>query len=162
MANIDENKKVMVRKASDNEYLHKDFHLSMNLLMDYIYHRFGKEQLVRYLQQYAEAYYKPLREELKKGNMDALLAYMKGKYEKEKWEVTFFADTGGIKMVQTACPAITHIKKTGGEPCAHYKESYHTIYTTLCEGTPFEYTLEQFDEETGACTQLFRRKEVAK
>ena len=64
----------------------------MNILMDYIYHRFGKEQLVRYLQQYAEAYYKPLREELKKGNMDALLAYMKGKYEKEKWEVTFFAD----------------------------------------------------------------------
>lgn len=89
MADIDENKKVMVRKASDNEYLHKDFHLSMNILMDYIYHRFGKEQLVRYLQQYAEAYYKPLREELKKGNMDALLAYMKDKYEKEKWEVTF-------------------------------------------------------------------------
>jgi len=43
--------KVMERKASDNKYLHKDFHIALNLLMTYLYDHFGKDALVNYLKQ---------------------------------------------------------------------------------------------------------------
>jgi len=32
----EQRRKVMTRKASDNKYLHKDFHVSMNILLKYI------------------------------------------------------------------------------------------------------------------------------
>ena len=41
---------------------------------------------------------------------------------------------------------------------SNYSETYNTVYKTLCKDTPFEYELEYFDEETGACRQVFRKK----
>lgn len=156
------NKRVntLSRKPSDNEYLHKDFHQSMNLLLDYIYISFGKKQLIRYLDQYAKAYYKNLRQELQKGDITPLLAYFENMYAKEKWSVKTRSDNDYIYIEQNACPGITHIKSMGGTPCAHYKETYNTVYKALCHDTPFEYKLLYFDEETGTCEQVFKRKEI--
>ncbi len=61
---LSQSRKIMERKASDNKYLHKDFHVSMNMLLTYIYENFGKKELINYLSQYAEAFYKPLNQEL--------------------------------------------------------------------------------------------------
>jgi len=162
MEQEDKNKKVMERKASDNKYLHKDFHLSMNILLNYIYEHFGKEQLIKYLSQYAEAYYQPLNQQLKTGNIDALLKYFTDIYEKEEWPVNIKSGDNYIEIEQDACPAISQIKSKGGVPCPYYKETYNTVYQTLCMNTPFEYVLEYFDDETGACKQLFIRKEEKK
>ncbi|MGV8090498.1 MAG: hypothetical protein AB2L24_01350 [Mangrovibacterium sp.] len=152
-------RKVMERKASDNKYLHKDFHLSMNILLRYIYENFGKEQLINYLVQYAEAYYQPINQKLKEGNMTVLEKYFTDIYKKEEWPVKINCGGNFIEIEQDACPGISYIKSKGGEPCPYYRETYDTIYKTICRGTPFEYTLEYFSEETGACKQLFRRKE---
>jgi len=65
-----------------------------------------------------------------------------------------------VEIEQNACPAMSHIIQKGSKPCPHYVETYNTVYKTLCENTPFSYTLEYFDERTGACRQVFRRKEV--
>ena len=43
MGQLQKGRKVMKRSASDNKYLHKDFHLSMNIVLTYIYKNFGKE-----------------------------------------------------------------------------------------------------------------------
>ncbi|MEN8230355.1 MAG: hypothetical protein ABFS38_19490 [Bacteroidota bacterium] len=151
-------KKVMKRQASDNKYLHKDFHLSMNILLEYIYRSFGRGELIKYLTQYAEAYYKPLNEKLIGGEMEVLYQYFAGIYEKEEWPVKLNYREDYLEIEQDACPGISHIRAKGEKPCPHYRETYFTVYKTLCMNTPFGYELEYFDEETGACRQSFKRK----
>ncbi|MGV8136686.1 MAG: hypothetical protein AB2L20_15860 [Mangrovibacterium sp.] len=152
------NQLVMTRKASDNEYFHKDFHISLNILLKYIYENFGKYALINYLKQYAEAYYKPLNQQLKTGGIEILKDYFTDIYNKEKWSVRIRLGKDYVEIEQDACPGITHIRAKGQKPCPHYEETYHTVYRTLCMNTPFEYVLEYFDEETGACKQRFTRK----
>lgn len=155
-----ENIKIMSRKSADNKYLHKDFHQSMNLLLDYIYTNFGKENLIRYLQQFTIAYHQPLHESIKKGNIKVLRDYFSGLYEKEEWPLRIGQGEDYLEIEQDGCPGINHIKSLGEVPTPLYIETYRTVYSTLCHGTPFEYTLLFFDEETGACKQLFtKRKE---
>lgn len=151
-------RKVMERKASDNKYLHKDFHLSMNILLSYIYENFGKEKLIEYLGQYAEAYHQPLNRELQTGDLGALYRYFTGIYEKEEWPVKINYGENVLEISQDACPGITHIRANGQKPCPYYEETYRSVYRTLCMNTPFEYKLEYFDAETGACKQRFARK----
>jgi len=150
---------VMTRKASDNKYLHKDFHIGLNILLDYIHDNFGKEAVIQYLSQYARAYYQPLREQLKAGNTAALSDYLTQIYQKEEWLVQIRSGEDFIELQQDACPGMSHIKASGKQPSCCYIETYQTVYGTLCEGTPFQYHLQRFDDETGACTQIFTKKE---
>jgi neutral ceramidase len=152
--------KVMERTASDNKYLHKDFHIALNLMMEYLFKNFGKDALIDYLKQYSKAYHKPLIQKLKTGDQEALLNYFKDIYEKEEWPVTITSGENFIELIQDACPAISHIVSNGSTPCPHYRETYNTVYKTICEDTPFEYRMDNFNDTTGACKQIFTRKEV--
>jgi neutral ceramidase len=152
--------KVMGKKASDNKYLHKDFHIALNLLMKYLFENFGKDALIDYLKQYSKSYHKPLIQKLKTGDQEALLNYLKDIYEKEEWPVTITSGENFIELTQDACPAISHIVSNGSTPCPYYQETYNTVYKTICEETPFDYKLDYFNDTTGACKQIFIRKEV--
>ncbi len=151
-------RKEMVRNSSDNKYLHKDFHISQNMLMEYIQKNFGAEALINYLEQYTIAYHEPLIHKMKQGNIGAILNYFTEIYKKEEWPVMITSDENHITIEQDACPGISHIKSGGGEPCPNYRQTYHTVYKTLCKGTPFKYTLEYFEDKTGACKQSFLKK----
>lgn len=150
--------KITERKASDNKYLHKDFHIALNLMMTYLYNNYGKDALINYLKQYSKAYFKALNQKLKSGDKEALIEYFKDIYEKEEWPVNISIHENNIEISQDACPAISHIIQAGGKPCPYYRETYKTVYKTICENTPFDYVLEYFDDETGACKQLFTKK----
>lgn len=154
--------KTMSRKSSDNKYLHKDFHITLNLLMEYISNNFGKDNLIEYLKQYTLEYFKPLHEKMKAGDIEAIALYFKDIYEEEEWTVKLRKDKNYITIEQASCPGISHIKSKGGVPIPDYIETYRTVYSTLCEDTPFEYELVFFDKETGACKQIFKRKETTK
>jgi hypothetical protein len=137
--------KVMKRTASDNKYLHRDFHQTLNLLMDYIYENFGINNLITYLEQFTLEYHKSLHDQLKEGNINALVSYFHDMYEKEEWPVIIKQGEGYVEIEQET-------------PCPLYVETYRTVYSTLCSDTPFEYKLDYFDDETGACKQTFRKK----
>lgn len=145
----------MSRKASDNKYLHKDFHLTLNILLDYIYRNFGEEAVIRYLVQYSKAYFKPLKKQLKEGNTGALRDYLGKIYQKEEWPVRINSGENYLELQQDACPGISHIRSSGKQPAPCYIETYRTLYEELCKDTPFTYTLHDFDFETGACKQSF-------
>lgn len=158
MESIESNIKIMRRSASDNKYLHKDFHQSMNLLMEYIYKYFGKDALIQYLKQFTIAYHKPLKELLKSGDLSVLSSYFTDIYEKEEWPITLRIKKDYLEIEQAACPGISHIRSLGEIPTPLYIETYRTVYSTLCEGTPIDYALVYFDEETGGCKQLFTKR----
>jgi hypothetical protein len=149
----------MSRKTFDNKYLHKDFHLSLNIMLNYICENFGKSSVIKYLSQYSKAYYKPLNEQMKSGNIKVLVNYLTEIYQKEEWPVQIHSDDYHIEIKQEACPGIGHIKASGKQPFPDYIETYRTVYEVLCQGTPFQYFLQDFDVETGACTQLFLKNQ---
>lgn len=159
MENLKKERRVMKRDASDNKYLHKDFHLSMNIVLTYIYKNFGREQLINYLVQYSEAWYQPLNKQLQKGDITPLVNYFTDIYSKEEWPVQINHGADYIEIVQESCPGITHIRSKGSDPCPYYYETYKTVYETLCRNTPFLYDLQYFNEETGACRQIIKREE---
>lgn len=149
---------VMTRKAPDNKYLHRDFHITLNILLEYIENQYGREAVIKYLSQFTKAYHQPLHEQLMAGNMTALSDYLTQLYQKEEWPVRIRSGEDFIELQQNACPGISHIKASGKQPSACYVETYRTVYETLCEGTPFRYCLQHFDPETGACIQLFNKR----
>ncbi len=146
---------------NENKYLHRDFHVSMNILMEYILDRYGETGLKEYLTRFAKAYHKPLKVRLQKEGLAPLAEYMKDIYEKEEWNVKITMDDNRLEIIQQSCPGITQIRKAGHEPVKGYVETYETVYQTICEGTPFEYELIDFDGMTGACTQVFTKRGVS-
>ena len=152
--------KVMERRAADNKYLHKDFHLALNLLLTYIFDNFGKDAMTDYLRNFARVYYSPLNQGIKSGDKEILVNHFKNIYEKEEWPVEITSDNNTIVITQQACPGISHILKKGMKPCPYYRETYNTVNQTICMNTPFEYIMEYFNDETGACKQKFIRREA--
>ncbi len=150
--------KVIDRRASDNKYLHKDFHISMNMLLGYIHDEYGPEAVTEYLAQFSRAFHSPINKNLREGRLELLERYFKGIYEKEEWPAFVALKDDALTVSQESCPGIVHIKNKGYEPVEQYIETYTTVYKTMCEGTPYKYVMEKFDPETGACRQRFQRR----
>lgn len=148
------------RRAADNKYLHKDFHISMNMLMEYIAGQYGEAALTEYLGRFAAAYHSPLKKGLVEKGLPEMEKYLREIYKKEEWPVSIESGAGKLVVIQDACPGISHIRKKGGKPVRQYIETYTTVYKTICEGTPYEYSMEAFDPDTGACRQVFRRRQA--
>jgi len=150
--------KVIERRASDNKYLHRDFHISMNMLMQYICDEFGVGALIEYLVQFSRAFHSQRTENMKTDGLECLRKYFTDIYEKEEWPVSIVLENDVLTISQDACPGIAYLEKNGHKPVTKYIETYTTVYRTMCEGTPYEYIMEKFTTETGACRQRFQRR----
>lgn len=151
-------KEVMVRKASDNEYLHKDFHLSMNRGIDYLHRIYGDQAVREYLIRFAKKYHKPLIEDLEKRGLIALKEYFENIYKTEgtKAEISFNEDELIISI--DSCPAIEHINKNKVKVAELFYETTKTVNEALCEGTPYSAELIGYNPETGGGKQRFYRR----
>jgi len=76
-------RQVMRRRASDNVYLHRDFHGALSAAIQYLEDRFGEEAVRQYLRAFAGAYYAPLKEALRSRGLVALEEHFRKVYEAE-------------------------------------------------------------------------------
>ena len=132
----------MLRYQENNE-LHRDFHGSTNLAIHYLAENYGVEAAKAVLRKTGREVYKSIHDKLAKGARYRM-AVAPG-------EVTF-------EMLE--CPAIRHLRKLGLVPdeltCLQTSE----VNAGMCEGTPWESSLEIVGE--GHCVQKFVRKEEEK
>lgn len=149
---------VFERRASENKYLHRDFHISMNMLMEYICDKFGEEALTEYLRTFSREFHKQRKKNLVENGLEVLRDYFEKVYADEEWDIEITIADGELKLMQKACPGISHIRKNGFSPIPQYIETYTTVYEELCRETPFEYEMLDFNNDTGACIQIFRRR----
>jgi hypothetical protein len=152
--------KTMDRRAADNKYLHRDFHISMNMLMGYISAEYGEAALTEYLKRFSSAYHSPLKQRLKTEGLAAMEKYLNDIYKKEEWPVDIKYEDNALVVIQDGCPGMSRIREKGYEPVKQYIETYTTIYETLCEGTPYEYDMDYFKPGNGACRQVFKRRGI--
>ncbi len=152
---------VMERRASDNEYLHMDFHGALSNALIYLEERFGEDAVREYLHRFARAYYAPLREELAARGLPAIADRLRRVYAAEGGEVRLDLRDDELLVGVSACPAVTHMRAQGYRVSPLWRETIRCTNEAICEGSPWRYELLEYRDETGASRGRFFRAEEA-
>lgn len=152
-------KQTMHRTASDNEYLHRDFHGALSTGIEYLHEHYGEEAVRRYLWHFARSFYAPLTEALKRRGLVAIEEHFRRIYDLEGGVVRFTLSEDELRLEVVACPAVTHMRQEGYPVARLFRETTDTVNQAICDGTPFAAQLIEYDEDTGQSVQRFYRRE---
>jgi hypothetical protein len=148
-------KKIMDRRASDNKYLHRDFHISMKMALDYCYKKYGEEGLQEYLHTFASRCFSPLNERVKQSGLMPLKQYIEDIYGIEEAQVHTEIDGVTLKVSVPKSPAIAYIKEKGENIPDFYIYTTTIIYEEICRETGVNFYLDEYDNNTGQCEMRF-------
>jgi len=137
-----------VTEASDNVYLHKDFHGALSVGIDYLEENFGEEAVREYLRDFTNTYFAPLKEEVKQRG------------QKEGGEAEITLNDNELIVRVAACPAVTHMHQHGYAVTNMFYETTKTVNEALIADTDFAAELVEYDEETGRSVQRFYRRQL--
>ncbi len=151
-------KEIMDRRASDNVYLHKDFHGALSVGIDFLHQRYGSDSVREYLRQFTLACYAPLKEKLAKEGFPALKEYFEEVYAAEGEDIDIELTDNELVVSVRSCPAVAHMRAHGYKVAELFYETVRTVNESLCEGTPFSAELDEYDETTGRSVQRFFRR----
>lgn len=154
-------KELMERRASDNEYLHRDFHGALSSALIYLEQRFGPEAVRDCLREFARKYYAPLREEMAERGLKAMADRLRRVYELEGGEVRLEMTDDALIVEVEKCPAVTHMREHGYEVAPMWRETISSVNAAICEGSAYAFELLEYCEETGASRGRFFRREEA-
>lgn len=148
------------RKASDNKYLHKDFHVTADVGISYVGENYGDDAVVEYLTEYAKSFYKPLIQDILKNGLISLKKNFEKVYKKEEWSEFFHAELLDDKLTVTIdkCPAVTFMKESGHTPSKWYKQTTFTVYAVLAKECGLKFNVEYYREEDGGAKFSFWRE----
>ena len=153
-------KLIMERKAADNAYLHRDFHVTAEQGIRYLGEKLGDNAVVEYLTLFTKRYYKPLIEKIKTQGLSALAEYLENTYcAEEASDVLQLTLTENQLAVSVSeCPAIRFMKSIHYTPCRWYAETTRTVYRVLADEAELGFHLEFYDSQTGATRYTFFRR----
>ena len=148
------------RKASDNKYLHRDFHVSADNGITYVGEKYGDDEVIEYLTQYAKSFYKLLVEKYMEMGLKALEENFINVYEKEEWSEYLHTDLteDSLKVTVNKCPAVTYMKSIGHTPSKWYKETTYTTYKILADMCNLDFEVKYYNEEDGSTEFVFMRR----
>ena len=148
------------RIASDNEYLHKDFHMALNNGLEYLEKKYGSDAVTEYISDFAKAYHAPLKADLQKRGLPAVRDYLEKIYAAEKNPILITISEDELIAETDKCPAVEHIIKNGSKPHPLYSETANTKYTEICRNTSYAFELLEYDSETGRSKMRFYRRQA--
>jgi hypothetical protein len=154
-------KEIMRRKASDNEYLHRDFHGALSEGLNYLEEQFGPESVKEYLYKFARNYYAPLTRDIQERGLEAIEEHLQKIYSAEgaMFEIEWNNDQLVFRLESS--PAMNHMKENGYRVARLWSETDHTVFRAIVEGTDFDYEPLRYDEPTGRMVVHFTRKASA-
>lgn len=149
------------RKASDNKYLHRDFHLAVDNGLRYVGENYGDEGIKEYLTEYTLNFYKLIVKDVKKDGLIVLENRFKTIYEKEEWSEYLHTTLKENKLIIKIdkCPALAYMKSVNHVPSPWYKELTYTVYKVLAEMCGIGFKVDYYCEETGKAQLVFFIKE---
>jgi hypothetical protein len=144
-------------KASDNQYLHKDFHGALCYAIRYLDETFGTDATTQYLRQVGSENFKPLIEEVKKKGVVALERHFKQIFELEGGQAQFKCANDQLTIEVSKCPAIVYLKSNGQLFTNRYCETTVNINQGICHSAGYECSCNYAAGE-GRCVQKFWKK----
>ena len=160
---IPENRKgeklVMDVKASDNEYFHRDFHISGDRGLRYVGEKYGDDAVREYLRRFTESYFAPLIGKIKASGLSALKEHIENIYSIEKCpgNVTCDLENGVLSVKVSECPGAVYMKSCGYDPSKWYIENTRTVNRVIAENSGYEFELTSYDESNGAAEYIFSK-----
>ena len=151
-------RQVMDRRATDNPYLHKDFHSALNCGIVYLHEHFGEPAVRDYLREFALHWHAPLRQRLVAEGLGVLRQHFETLYGVEGATVRFEQTADELVVRVDACPAVMHMRSRGDAVSPLFVETTRTVNEALCEGTAYVAELLAYDAQTGRSIQRFRRR----
>lgn len=154
---IDENTEIMDRKASQNEYFHKDFHSIMNSGIEYVGSKFGTQEVRAYLEQFTRHVYCKWIETIRREGLPAIREKIEDTYAKEKAPdaVHTTLENGVLRIEVKYCPAVKHLHATGRAVSKWYPCTTEFVFETLARETGYTFQMDSYDETTGAASYHF-------
>ncbi|MCL2518240.1 MAG: hypothetical protein FWF15_06720 [Oscillospiraceae bacterium] len=150
-------KRIMERHASDNKYLHRDFHISGDQGIAYVGKNYGDEGVIDYLTRFVKNYYKPLIEKIKAEGLSGLMSHIEKIYEiEEASDALSISLNENILTVEIAyCPAIKFMLESGYEPSRWYIETTRTVNNVIAAESGFQFELIDYNIENGKALYRF-------
>ena len=154
MANADSPLRILDCKATDHQYLHKDFHGALCYGIKYLDDRFGPEATAEYLRQLGRNCYAPLIEQLKSEGLGALEGHWRELFTKEGGKFTLEYENGVLVLTVHECPAISHLKNINQLYTPRYCETTVVVNETVCSEAGYKCSC-QYEPGAGRCVQKF-------
>ncbi len=148
------------RKAADNKYLHRDFHVTADNGITYVGENYGDDAVIEFLTQYAKSFYSLLVKEFEIKGLKAIEQNFVSVYEKEEWTEylhTYFTENE-LKITVDKCPAVTYMKSIGHTPSKWYKQTTYTTYKVLADMCNLDFVVNYYSEEDGSTEFVFTRR----
>jgi len=152
--NCDSQKKVLDQKASDNQYLHKDFHGALCYGIDYLDRLYGPAATDEYLRQVGETYFSPLSEQLKAEGLPALERHWRNVFGLEGGRFTLCYEGDVLVLAVDECPAVAHLKKINKLYTPRFCRTTVVVNETICRRAGYECSCE-YEPGRGRCVQKF-------
>jgi hypothetical protein len=151
-------KEVMTRTASQNTYLHKDFHGALSVGLIYVQEHFGDDAVREYLRDFATAFYSPLTASIRERGLIALKEHFEKIYNLEGGDVSIRYANDELVIDVKACPAVTHMREHNYLVSPLFHETTRTVNEVICDGTPVAFEMLSYDEQTGQRVERFYRR----
>ena len=147
-------------KAEDNNYLHRDFHISGDLALKYCGDNYGENCVRMFLATYATHYYAPQIAAAKERGLVALKEWIEKVYELEEASDLLHTELMGDTLTVTIekSPAIAFMRQANQEPSRYYIEETRTIYSAIADACDFGFTLAYYNEDGGTSFRFFLRR----
>lgn len=150
----------MERKASDNEYFHRDFHKTLDLGLKYIGENFGEEAVKEYLTKFTKAYYGPLIQQIKQEGLTPLSIYFENNYRSEHAidNCIICLTDNELNIEIKECPVLKFFSSVGYKHSKWFKETTNTVNRVIAQETNLIYIAGDYDDETGHDSFCFKLK----
>ncbi len=136
--------------------IHKDFHGSFSIALDYLKNNFGQEVMEAYLRRMAKNVYSSLIKGLKRKGLSALEKHWREIFDLEKGKYSLSYRNNQLILKVKECPAVSHILKTGYKLSDSFCESTRIVNETICEEAGYKCSL-KLSTKKGTCEQKFWR-----
>lgn len=147
-------------KSEDNKYLHRDFHTSLDNALKYCGDKFGKDEVVNFLRDYAKYFYAPIITKIKEEGLKAMVSWLENVYEKEEAKHYLHTELFEDKLIVTIdkCPAIEYMNSLNQQPSEYYIETTRTLYDEMAKQCGYCFKLEYYNDD-GGTRFIFKTKE---
>ncbi|MBN2455849.1 MAG: hypothetical protein JXB29_04825 [Sedimentisphaerales bacterium] len=158
MKNKSEKIKVIDRKASENEYMHKDFHGTLCYVIKYLEDNYGLGSVEQYLQQVAKTYFLPLTQKLKSEGLKALENHWREVFTREDGKFNISYEDDKLVLVVKQCPAIAHLKTRDMFFTDKFCLTTKVVNKTICQPAGYDCSCE-YKPGKGKCIQKFWKEQ---
>ena len=144
----------MLRYQENNE-LHRYFHGSTNMTIDFIVENYGMDAAKEILRRTGREVYKSIHDKLAKGDASELIEHLNWFMYREGAPYSLTVTADEIRFEVMECPAHKHLKTLGLPLSPNNCLQTSEVNAGMCEGTPWESSVEHIGPDH--CVQIFRR-----